>query len=292
MKIVFFRGIPCNNDLFIIYCLASNLNLLVQESDIFGAFLLRWLKDDKINYNVERKGFFKKKRIIFKFVDNIVINDELEKMMYNFLKNISRNNILDFNEFNEWLSNRTFDFNMFLNQIKMFSHDRMVKFGLLIPSNENVNQNIFPSNNFNKQSYRMIYNKDGVDSENDELGDVLSQSGNVKIVSSNSFILTSRYYEYVQQIVDFKKYIKEFSLIHEKELLDVKLWGDYLAISQLLGLADEVSIQLDKLVPGFKTKNISRKRVKIKIPGNVSKNEIENYIHDEINKRNDNIFKF
>ena len=289
----YFRDIPCDNDLFIIYFLASNHKLLVQESDIFGAFLLRWIKEDKISYAIKKKGLFKKKYSVFMFKDNIVIEDELERKIYNLIKNISRDNVLDVKEFNDWLDNRAFEFNSFLNELKSCSHDRMIKAGLLIPvsnlNHQNSGMEMSTSQHIMNEHNRNIF----VNNANLNINGN-SQKTIVKTnVVSEQFHLMPKYREYLQQIADFKKFIKEFSLMHEKEVLEIKLWGDYLAVSQLLGLASDISKQLNNLIPGFRTASISKKsKVKIKVPRNIPKNEIEKYINDEMNKRKDNMFKF
>ena len=53
------------------------------------------------------------------------------------------------------------------------------------------------------------------------------------------------------KVKGFKKFLEDFSLMHEKEHFDVRLWEDYLIFAELLGIADKVSEQFNKLYPDY-----------------------------------------
>ena len=55
--------------------------------------------------------------------------------------------------------------------------------------------------------------------------------------------------EKAQQVIQFKNYLKDFTLSDEREVPEVTLWKDYLVFAQLYGIADEVTEQLKKLYP-------------------------------------------
>ena len=48
------------------------------------------------------------------------------------------------------------------------------------------------------------------------------------------------------QIVGFKKFILEYSLIRDRELQEVKIWEEYLVVAHLLGIAKKVRKNLKK----------------------------------------------
>lgn len=52
-------------------------------------------------------------------------------------------------------------------------------------------------------------------------------------------------------LLGFKKFLKEFTIINEREARDIGLWGDYLSYAALFGIADEVAEQFKELVPDF-----------------------------------------
>ncbi|MCR5666315.1 MAG: DUF2207 domain-containing protein [Eubacterium sp.] len=53
------------------------------------------------------------------------------------------------------------------------------------------------------------------------------------------------------QIIGFKKYLEEFSLISEREMQEVSIWQDYLIVAYLLGIAQEVVKELKKHYPQY-----------------------------------------
>ena len=50
-------------------------------------------------------------------------------------------------------------------------------------------------------------------------------------------------------MVQFKNFLKDFTLNNEREVPEVALWKDYLVFAQLYGIADKVAEQLKKLFP-------------------------------------------
>jgi uncharacterized membrane protein len=51
------------------------------------------------------------------------------------------------------------------------------------------------------------------------------------------------------QLYGLKKYLLEFSNMNTKEVMEVKLWDEYLMFAYLFGIADKVAKQLKKLYP-------------------------------------------
>ena len=52
-----------------------------------------------------------------------------------------------------------------------------------------------------------------------------------------------------EQMAGLKKFLKEFSVIKEREPIEVNLWQEYLMYAQIFGIADEVAGQFKKLYP-------------------------------------------
>lgn len=55
----------------------------------------------------------------------------------------------------------------------------------------------------------------------------------------------------MEHIIGLKKFLQEMSLIDEKEVIEVKLWEEYLIFASILGIADKVQEQLGKMCPTF-----------------------------------------
>ena len=52
-----------------------------------------------------------------------------------------------------------------------------------------------------------------------------------------------------ENLQGLKKYLKKFTLIKEKEPIEVHLWNEYLIFAQMFGIAKEVAKQFEKLYP-------------------------------------------
>ena len=55
--------------------------------------------------------------------------------------------------------------------------------------------------------------------------------------------------EEATKLLGLKRFLLDYSLINKREVIEVKLWEDYLIFAQILGIADKVSEQFSKLYP-------------------------------------------
>ena len=58
--------------------------------------------------------------------------------------------------------------------------------------------------------------------------------------------------EEVKKIIGFKKFLLDYSLINEREGIEVELWDQYLIIAEVLGIADKVEKQYENLYTKYK----------------------------------------
>ena len=68
--------------------------------------------------------------------------------------------------------------------------------------------------------------------------------------------LTSSLKKDAENLVGFKKFLLDFSIMPEREYKEVHVWEEYLIFANLLGIADKVSEQFSKIYPDF-NKNAS-----------------------------------
>lgn len=54
-----------------------------------------------------------------------------------------------------------------------------------------------------------------------------------------------------REILGLYNYLKEFSLLHEKGVVDVVLWNNYLVYATVFGIADKVMKQMQKIAPDY-----------------------------------------
>lgn len=93
---------------------------------------------------------------------------------------------------------------------------------------------------------------------------ILVNEGKAIVTHKKKFIILNyTYYDIdssmmqeAEQMVGLKKFLKEFSLINEREPIEVKLWNEYLIYAQIFGLAEEVASQFEKLYPEI-TENLN-----------------------------------
>ena len=57
--------------------------------------------------------------------------------------------------------------------------------------------------------------------------------------------------EEVRQVFGLRKFLKEFSLLDERHVQEVKLWKDYMIYATLFGIADQVIKDMKKINPEY-----------------------------------------
>ena len=62
-------------------------------------------------------------------------------------------------------------------------------------------------------------------------------------------VMDDKIYNDSVELYGLKKYLDEFSMIDTKEVMDVKLWDEYLMFAYLFGIADLVYKQLKEMYP-------------------------------------------
>ena len=205
-----FRDIPCNKDIYRAYFVAEKYNLNKKKEDLLGAILLKWLRQGNVRVEkIENKGIFKNK------IENNIIflknpdGNELELKLYNWMVTASKDGKLESNEFKKWCSS---------------NYDKILK-----------------------------WFDDVIDYEKD----ILINEGKIKTVEeTKAKIFKTTYYDVdpsmmieAEQMQGLKNYLKEFTLIKEREPIEVALWDEYLIYAQIFGIAEEVANQFKKLYP-------------------------------------------
>lgn len=71
-----------------------------------------------------------------------------------------------------------------------------------------------------------------------------------------SIELTPAGQEKAMQALRFRQFLKEFTIINERHAPEVALWGDYLIVAALFGMADKVASDMKRLVPDIKVGDV------------------------------------
>ena len=205
-----YRDIP-TEDIFRAYWLVYNYNLGRKDEDILGALLLKWISQGYVKIEKENNDT----NIIFISKPNNV--EEMESKIYNYfyqasmgdLDNIEVDKKLSKDEFSNWCS---LNINIILN---WFSDVLDKEVNELIKEKKIRTERV----SFYKNSYDLKY------------------------------IVDSSMMEEAKKVAGLKKFLEEFSIINEREPLEVKIFDKYLIYAAMFGIADKVYDKFKSLYP-------------------------------------------
>lgn len=204
-----YRDIPFNKDIFRAYWVSSCYGLNKNQTDFLGAILLKWLLEKKIEVKKVQAG------LIIKKEESAIV-----------------------------LKSDTFTSD---NELELELHHMMA---------EASKDDVLESKEFEKWC-KNNYNKilkwfdKVIDSETDKL---IIEGKITETVKNNLFktkvlkVDPSMKEEGVK-LKGLKNFLEEFSRIDDKTAIEVNMWEYYLIYAQILGIADKVAKQFEKLYP-------------------------------------------
>ena len=205
-EVPMFRDIPCNKDIYYANTLIKLNNFGYKESNILGAIILKWIKNNKISFKNEKVGIFNKETSIIDLSLNPVFDNELEKELFDMMYEASKDGLLETKEFERWCRNNYSEFFRLFKRIE----------------NKNIDL-------LKKQTH--IYHRV------------------TKKECKKKYVMDDKMYEDSVRLYGLKKYLEEFSRFDTKEVMEVKLWDEYLMFAYLFGIADRVAKQLKDMYP-------------------------------------------
>lgn len=191
-----FRDIPCDQDIFNAYFLTIVYGLNKKNTSFFGAVLLKWLLEDKIEMKEGKKK--NSKDIYLKY--DLTFENNLEQRLYTYLISASKDYILEKKELEKWSRNNYNKLFDFLKDSEKYGRDNYINKGLV-----------------EKKTSKFLI-KDGLKEE-------------------------------AIKLAGLKKFLNEFSRIKERQVIEVKLWKEYLIFAQIFGIAKEVAKQFKDYYP-------------------------------------------
>lgn len=207
--IEYWRDIPCEGNLFKAYYIAYNYGLIKKKTDILGAIILKWLKEGIIKTENREGGKVFKK-------ENTVI-------------------ILGDN------SNQQFDDQ---RETELFHM-------MYVASKDGILENK-EFEEWCKDSYTKILNwfddileKQRVNLVNENLITAEEKKG----IFGTKYTATLELKEEALKIAGLKRYLLDYTLMKEREAIEVELFENYLIYAQILGIAKQVSKQFKELYP-------------------------------------------
>ena len=207
----YYRDIPCDEDIFRAYYVANKFKLFRNRTDILGAFILRWIKSGLVKVEKRIVGTIIKKE------DSVIIFNTLghtfsnkhEKKIFNIMYKASKDGILERKEFKNWCSN----------------------------------------------NYSTIFNVfDDITSDEEKrcINERLISIDTVKsfnLLSRKEYNASDKLKEQAIQLAGFKRYLNDYTLISDREAIEVHLFEEYLIYAQMLGIAQKVAKQFKDLYP-------------------------------------------
>ena len=122
-----FRDIPCNKDLFYANVLMKLNNFGYKETNILGALILKWVKENKITFKkeVEVKTFKDKETYSIDMTKKVSFDNETEQKIYDIMVEASEDGILEANEFKKWANRNINRFQELFKQLATDAEEKL-----------------------------------------------------------------------------------------------------------------------------------------------------------------------
>ena len=120
-----FRDIPCNKDIYYANALLFLNNFEYKETNILGAIILKWVKQEKIGFIKQDVGIFKKEQNCLDLRKKPTFDISGEEKLFNIMHDAAgKDEILEPREFGKW-AKRNYD--KFFNIFKNFKENEITK---------------------------------------------------------------------------------------------------------------------------------------------------------------------
>lgn len=205
-----YRDIPCRGDIFRTYFVANSYKLLKKKTDFLGAIFLKWLKENRISVEKQEVGkIFKKEDTCIILKNEKPFLNEHEESLYKMIKEASKDEILQEKEFEKWCSSNYSKILNWFDKVLDSERDLLISEGII----------------------------------------EMQEIPVMKVFKKKKYIVNASLMEEAKQLAGLKNFLEEFTLIKEREPIEVNLFEDYLIFAQILGIAKKVASQFKKLYP-------------------------------------------
>ena len=205
-----YRDIPCKGDIFRAYFIAYNYKLLKNKTDFLGAIFLKWLKENRISIEKQEvRKIFKKEDTCIILKNEKSFSNEYEESLYKMIEEASKDDILQEKEFEKWCSKNYSKILHWFDEVLNYERDLLIQEGKI-------------------EKIEIV---------------------KYKVFKIKQYLVDSSLMEEAKELGGLKKFLEEFTLIKEREPIEVNLFEDYLIFAQILGIAKKVASQFKKLYP-------------------------------------------
>ena len=208
----YFRDIPCNKDIYRAYYIGYKYDIIRTKTDILGAIILKWLKNGMIRIEEKETGLiFKKENTVIVLTETTpeMFIEPKENELFKMLYTASKDGYLESKEFEKWCSNSYSKILSWFDKIISSEEKILIEEGL-IEAKEKVT---------------------------------------LKIFKSKTYVATPELKQEAIELAGLKKYLNEYTLIKEREAIEVQLFEEYLIFAQIMGIAQKVAKQFKDIYP-------------------------------------------
>lgn len=210
--VAYFRDIPCWKDLFRAYYIGYSYGIIKNKTDILGAFILKWLKESRIRIEQrDNSSIFKKEEtvIILNETDPDSIVDDKERSLFKMLYTASEDGILENKEFERWCRKSYSKILDWFDSILDREKTKLVNCGLI----------------------------------------TVQDASFLKVFKYKKYCVTDKMRNEALELAGLKRFLEDYSLIPEREAIEVDLFEEYLIYAQMMGIAKKVAKQFKDLYP-------------------------------------------
>ena len=208
-----FRDIPCEKDIYRAFWVADTYSLNKNKNDFFGVLLLKWIYDGNVQVQTkEKKKLFKTDK------EDVIIFDHEpedanthERDLYRYMSEAAGDNVLEKDEFKKWCKKHYTKILGWTDKVLEYERKELITKG--------------------------------------KITDVMDEKGMVFKYNIHRYVVDPSMFEEATQMKGLKQFFHEFSQIHKKEPIEVKLWHEYLMYAQIFGVAKEVMERFKDLYP-------------------------------------------
>ena len=131
-EVNYFRGIPCNKDIYYAYWISKTYKLNKNDTDLLGAILLKWINEGKIEVQkVAKEGIFKKEESKIILKPNLTFDLHLEQELYSMIFEASIDGILEAKECKRWANDNYTEVFSWFKRVLDYYTEEISKAGLL-----------------------------------------------------------------------------------------------------------------------------------------------------------------
>lgn len=210
--VAYFRDIPSKKDIFRGYYIGYQYGIIKSKTDILGAIILKWLKDSIIRIEQKKSNFIFKKEntiIVLNETNPSVLQDTKEQELFYMLYAASKDGILENKEFERWCSKSYSKILSWFDKIISREKQKLINEGLII----------------------------------------VEKQKRFKLFTRTVYKMTSELKKEALELAGLKRYLLDYTLIKDREAIEVHLFEEYLMYAQMLGIAKTVAKQFKDLYP-------------------------------------------